>query len=140
MSSMSRLTAQIHRPILVSALRTSLLSVGRSVLRDNGSGYDMKPAFGAFWRRESGVRACSQAGRAIAAVLLSLSDLISFTSLRLDAFYGDDSGFGEDLGGRIVHRNFPEACFFPSLSGSGHPGVHSRITARYSTRLRSARG
>jgi hypothetical protein len=35
-SSVSRLTDQIHRPTLVSALRTLLLSAGRAVLRDNG--------------------------------------------------------------------------------------------------------
>src|SRR5262249_29033968 len=33
-SSMSRLTDQIHRPILVSALRTPLLSADAGVLRD----------------------------------------------------------------------------------------------------------
>ena len=35
-SSISRLTDQIHRPTLVSALRTPLLSASRAVLRDNG--------------------------------------------------------------------------------------------------------
>jgi hypothetical protein len=43
---MSRLTDQIHRPTLVGALRTPLLSASRALLRDSGSGYDMNPVSG----------------------------------------------------------------------------------------------